>query len=77
MGPVRQLWDGWARVARRIGDLQARLLLSVFYFVVLGPFALGVRLGSDPLRLRRGARPRWGERTRLSGDPRALARRQF
>lgn len=51
------LWQGWKRVARAIGNFQARLLLSVFYFIVVTPFALGVKLFSDPLELRAKPNP--------------------
>ena len=37
---ARAVWRWWTRVARRIGDVQARILLSIFYYVILGPFAL-------------------------------------
>ena len=43
-------------MARRIGDFQARILLSLFYFVILGPFALVLRR-RDPLAIAAG-RPR-------------------
>ena len=49
---LRRLWEGWKRVGRKIGDFQARVLLTVFYFVILAPFAMGVRLLADPLGLK-------------------------
>ena len=49
---LRRLWSGWKRIGRKIGDFQARVLLTFFYFVVLAPFAMGVRLLADPLRLK-------------------------
>ena len=48
----RRLWEGWKVVAHAIGNFQARLLLSLFYFLVVPPFALLVKLFMDPLRLR-------------------------
>jgi len=36
---LKQLWDKWKIIARKIGDFQARLILGVFYFVLLTPFA--------------------------------------
>ena len=52
---IRQLavnaWGRWVALAHVIGNFQARLLLSVFYFVVLPPFALAIKLWKDPLRL--------------------------
>ena len=64
-------------MARRIGDVQARILLSFFYFVILAPFALVLRR-SDPLAIRPGAprgwRPREAERApgRRAGPPAVL-----
>ena len=49
---LRALWRGWLRIARKIGQLQSFVLVSLVYFVVIAPFALGVRLFSDPLGLR-------------------------
>jgi len=55
----RSLWEWWKQIGKRIGDIQARILLVVFYFVVLGPFALAVRWGSDPLGIKPGAPRGW------------------
>jgi hypothetical protein len=46
-----RLWQAWKRLARKIGDAQARIILTVFYFLIVGPFALVIRFWSDPLRL--------------------------
>jgi hypothetical protein len=37
---LRTLWERWKVVARKIGDVQSRLLLCVCYFVILAPFGL-------------------------------------
>lgn len=46
------LWERWKRIAHVIGNVQARVLLSILYFILVGPFALLVRLTMDPLALR-------------------------
>jgi hypothetical protein len=66
---ARAVWRWWTRVARRIGDVQARILLSLFYFVILGPFALVLRR-RDPLAIRPGAPRGWRPR---EASPRAVA----
>jgi hypothetical protein len=71
---LRRLWEGWKRFGRKLGDWQARALLTVFYFVILAPFALVVRWKADPLGLKRGGG--WLPVT-PSGDARERARRQF
>jgi len=73
---VRRLWQGWKRIGRKIGDVQARVLLTIFYFVIVAPFALAVRVFADPLGLKPKTSKGW--RPRTAGTP-ALeqARRQF
>jgi hypothetical protein len=56
---LRRLWERWTRVAHSIGTFQSRVLLTLFYGLILAPFALGVRLLADPLRLRRQNRAHW------------------
>ena len=49
---LKRLWEAWKRLARRIGDFQARVLLTLIYVLVILPFGVGVRLFADPLRLK-------------------------
>jgi hypothetical protein len=50
MGMLSWLWQRWKRVARVIANVQARLILMVFYFVVLLPFACGFQILSPRSR---------------------------
>ena len=50
---LRRFWEGWKRVGRKIGDFQARVLLTLIYAIVLLPFGVIVTLFGDPLRMRR------------------------
>jgi len=50
---LKTFWRGWLIVAKKIGYFQSGLILTLVYFIVIAPFALAVRLFSDPLRLRR------------------------
>jgi hypothetical protein len=49
---LTRLWKTWLFVAKKIGHLQSWALLALVYFVVMAPFALALRLFSDPLCLR-------------------------
>jgi len=51
---MKQLWQWWKRVAERIGNFQARVLLTALYCVVVLPVALVLKLLADPLALQRG-----------------------
>ena len=74
---ARRLWEGWKRLAHRIGDFQARLLLTIVYVVVIAPFALGVRWAADPLSIKAGTARGWRDRPPPAADRRAWATRQF
>jgi hypothetical protein len=62
-------------VARRIGDVQARVLLSLFYFAILGPFALVLRR-TDPLAIGPRAPRGWRRRDDVARAVGEQARRQ-
>jgi hypothetical protein len=62
----RRLLNGWKAFSRRMGNYQGRLILAFFYFVVVLPFGLLVRLFADPLALRRDAA--WRDRPGGPGD---------
>jgi hypothetical protein len=47
---LKRAWQSWKRIARAVGTFQARVLLSVFYAVLVLPFGVLVRLFSDPLQ---------------------------
>lgn len=49
---LNAFWNAWKRLAHKIGNFQARVLLTVLYVIVVLPFGLIIRLFSDPLRIR-------------------------
>jgi len=74
--PLRRCWRAWKRIGRKIGDIQSRVFLTLFFFTVVAPFALGIRWFADPLALRldgRGRRPR----VPAPGTPLERALRQY
>jgi hypothetical protein len=73
---LRAAWEAWRRFGRRLADVQARILLTVFYYVVLAPFALVLRWRTDPLGLRGQSPPAWRAREEPAGPPLVRARRQ-
>jgi hypothetical protein len=64
---LTRAWKAWKHVARTIGTFQARLLLTVFYIVLVLPFGILARLFFDPLRTKR--RPtQWLDRLHETHD---------
>ena len=66
----RATWQAVLAAARFIGRIQAWLLLTIAYFVVILPVALIYRCVSDPLRLR----PASGSPWQTKAAPRDLQR---
>lgn len=49
----RKLWQRWTAFATRMGGVQGRLFMGYFYFIFVTWFGLGMRIFSDPLRVKR------------------------
>jgi hypothetical protein len=64
----KRLWRGWQRVAHAFGDVLSRVVTTLMYLVGVTPFAIGVRLFSDPLELK----PRPSRWTPLPPQPSSL-----
>lgn len=75
-GYPERAWERWKVIARIIGEFQSRLLLSVFYFLILGPVAVVRWIFADPLHLRSGSLAGWIEASDTSGKSIEDARRQ-
>jgi hypothetical protein len=59
---LKALWSAWKRLAHKIGDFQARVLLTILYAIVVLPFGVAARIFSDPLNIKN--RPaKWTDHT--------------
>lgn len=63
---IKDFWHGWKAFGHFLGNLLARVVLSIFYFTIFVPFALGVRLFNDPLQIKNTPANFW--RPRTTGD---------
>jgi hypothetical protein len=72
---LRKAWLLWKAFGEFLGNLLARLVLTVFYFTIFVPFALGTQLFSDRLGMKLNPTQYWQVR---SSPPQSLeeARRQ-
>jgi len=53
---LKALWEGWKRIAHRIGVVQTAIMMTVFYFLILGPVSLiSLLLRKDMLHMRPAA----------------------
>ena len=72
---LRRAWQAWKRFGKRVGDFQARVLLTLFYFTILPAFGLAIR-AADPLGLRHAGSEWRLRQSAPAGDPLLRARRQ-
>ncbi|NJO84790.1 MAG: hypothetical protein HC828_19835 [Blastochloris sp.] len=68
MGDIIKLaWARFSVIAAVVGDVQGRIIATLFYFVIVLPFGLISRATSDPLRRRADQMtPTWLEREPVS-----------
>jgi hypothetical protein len=79
---LARLWARWTVIAHIIGNFQARVVLTLFYFLIVPPFAIVLKALKDPLTLKTPSAPQppggsfWTER---SAEPQLSERghRQF
>jgi len=75
---LRRIWDGWKKIARKIGDFNARVILTIFYLILLMPFAVMVKSFTDPLEIKKNAKKGWHTREENPDiTPMERAARQF
>jgi hypothetical protein len=60
---LRKFWERWKAFGQFLGNLVARVVLSLFYFTVFVPFGLGVRMLSDPLQIKTRPNSLWRPRS--------------
>ena len=59
----KNLWAEWKEFSKRMGGFQSRMLLSFIFFTLITPFALIIKIFSDPLNLKnRTGETHWQER---------------
>ena len=75
--PIKKLWLSWENFSKRMGSFQSRIILSLFYFIFVTPFALGVRIFSDPLNIKHhSSKSHWLPKKEIKYDLEQY-RRQF
>ena len=52
-GFFKKLWHRWKDFSKRMGSFQSRVLLSLFFFILVSPAALLIKVLGDPLRIKK------------------------
>lgn len=77
MKQVKKIWQGWKWLAEKLGNLQALIILSLFYYILLAPFALVFKLLADPLQLSPRKRSMWFSKENKNVSNLAKMKQQF
>lgn len=73
----KTLWKSWENFSKRMGNFQSRVILSLFFFIFISPFALAVKMFSDPLKIKRhSSKSHWLPKKDIKDDLEQF-RRQF
>lgn len=59
---AKVIWNKWLSFSHKVGNFNARIILSLFYFLFVTPLAIGVKLFSDPLRVKKKTSSYWIEK---------------
>ncbi len=78
MAMLRKLWTGWKTFAHILGKIQTAIVLTLVYYVAIGPISLIGRIaGRDLLALRRSGAPSyWVQLPQITSNT-DRARKQF
>jgi len=76
MNLLARFWRGWKRIARKVGQFQGRVVMTIFYFTIFAPFAIAIRWGSDPLAIKPGTNRGWSPIPLSDEPPLDQARKQ-
>jgi len=73
----KKLWPSWKEFSKRMGNFQSRIILSIFFFIFVSPFALAVKVFSDPLNIKhQSSTSHWLPKREIKNDLEQY-RRQF
>jgi len=75
--PIKKLWQSWKNFSKKMGSFQNRIIFSLFYFIFVTPFALAVKMFSEPLKIKhQSSKSHWLSKKEIKNDLEEY-RRQF
>jgi len=68
-GEVRKRFQAWREQSAKLGTFQSQILLGLLFLIVFAPVALGVKLFSDPLHIKKsGTNSQWLPKKPVASD---------
>ena len=56
---LKKIWKRWVKIAHVIGVFQSKLILTIFYFLILSPAGIIFTLFKDGLGLKKSPKSKW------------------
>ncbi|HAJ06117.1 MAG TPA: hypothetical protein DCL76_06140 [Chloroflexi bacterium] len=56
---LSSFWDKWKKFGQFLGDLFARVVLTILFFTLMVPFGIGMRIFGDPFKLKENDSTYW------------------
>lgn len=50
---LKFLWEKWKKFAFKFGEFMSGVILTLFYFLIVTPHAILLKLFSDPLKIKK------------------------
>ncbi len=54
---MKEAWTKWKELAEKVGNIQANVIFSFLFFVIITPVGFLLRLFKNPLNLK--SKPQW------------------
>lgn len=65
----RKRFRAWRELSAKLGTFQSQIILGLLFLIVFAPVAVGVKLFSDPLHIKKsGADSQWHPKKRVASD---------
>ena len=71
---LRKIWEAWKKIAKKIGEFNSRVILTVFYFIFITPLSIPIKI-KDPLGIK-NKKQGWVPKQTSEGTPMEQALRQ-
>ena len=59
---LKKIWHYWKKFAFKVGEINFKVIMTIFYFIILGLFAIPFRLTHDILLIKKKYATFWKDR---------------
>ena len=64
---LKKIWQGWKKLANKIGKVNSVIVLTIFYFLIIGPVAIIIKI-YKLFKSKKKSESYWRDYQSVSGD---------